>query len=70
MYIDTLQAFIIGWTSDFIPKMYYALQTNPNQTLEGYVQHSLSYFDVNDFLNDTKPDNLQVDVFGNVAHCR
>ena len=68
--IYTFQAFIIGWTSDFIPKIVYQFTISGNNTLEGYVEHSLSVFDVSDFQARSVPDNNMSDVFGNVTHCR
>ena len=42
-------AFIIGWTSDFVPKFVYQLTWSADKSLAGYVNHSLSVFDVKDF---------------------
>ncbi|KAK2168869.1 hypothetical protein NP493_1213g00020 [Ridgeia piscesae] len=42
-------AFIIGWTSDFVPKLVYKLAISPDQSLTGYMNHSLSYFNVSEF---------------------
>ena len=64
------QAFIIGWTSDFIPKMVYKFAFSPNNTLHGYIDNSLSYFDVRDFQNQSIPLDPKVDEFGNVINCR
>ncbi|KAH7729860.1 Anoctamin/TMEM 16 [Aphelenchoides avenae] len=43
-------AFVIAFTSDFIPKLYY-LVTN-NFSLVGYINESLSYFDARTLYND------------------
>lgn len=36
------QAFVIAYTSDFIPRMVYMLGYSQNNTLEGYIDSSLS----------------------------
>lgn len=40
---------IIAFTSEFIPRLVYQFYTASDFTLNGYVNHSLSYFDTNDF---------------------
>lgn len=37
-----LQAFVIAYTSDFIPRMVYKYVYSPHFTLHGYIEHSLS----------------------------
>ncbi|CAH1799995.1 unnamed protein product, partial [Owenia fusiformis] len=50
-------AFIIAYTSDFIPKMVYRFSPNDgHQDLTGYMRWTLSKFDVNDFENSSRPD--------------
>jgi len=61
-----IQAFIIAWTSDFVPKLVYKLIVSPDMSLTGYVNHSLSVFDVRDFENYT---TTNVD-FKDVKFCR
>uniref|UniRef100_A0AC34GSS8 Anoctamin n=1 Tax=Panagrolaimus sp. ES5 TaxID=591445 RepID=A0AC34GSS8_9BILA len=51
-------AFVIAFTSDFIPKLYYY---STRFTMEGYVEFSLSYFDARN-LNVTKTDYPDVTV--------
>lgn len=41
-------AFIIAFTSDFIPHLVYLLNVSPNYSLEGYLNHSLAYMDTKD----------------------
>lgn len=36
------QAFVIAYTSDFIPRMVYKYVYSPDHTLAGYIDHSLS----------------------------
>ena len=52
------QAFIIAYTSDFIPRMVY---TALHGGKVGYIDHSLSIFNVSDFLPDQAPDNYTVE---------
>ena len=68
--IFSLKAFIIGWTSDFVPKLVYTYTESPDRTLTNYVNHSLSFFDVHDFQNRSKPDDPKIDDFGIVTMCR
>ena len=49
-------ALIIALTSEFIPKMVYKYFYSKDQTLEGYVDFSLSHFDVNDMDPGSKMD--------------
>uniref|UniRef100_A0A7N8Y104 Anoctamin n=1 Tax=Mastacembelus armatus TaxID=205130 RepID=A0A7N8Y104_9TELE len=49
------QAFVISFTSDFIPRLVYQHMFSPDGTLHGFVNHSLSYFNVTDFQPGTEP---------------
>ncbi|KAK2716116.1 anoctamin-4-like isoform X2 [Artemia franciscana] len=57
-------AFIIAFTSDFIPQAVYYYYYSPKiynySTMTGYVNHTLSWFDVNDFM-ENKPDKPGVE---------
>ncbi|KAG8227804.1 hypothetical protein J437_LFUL006218 [Ladona fulva] len=57
--------FIIAFTSNFIPKLVYVFTVSEDQSLTGYLNFSLSYFDVNDFEPGSAPKHL-----GNVTACR
>lgn len=59
-------AFIIAFSSNFIPKLVYMLRINPSRTDEGYLNHTLAYFDIKDFPNNTAPVNNP----WNVTVCR
>uniref|UniRef100_T1JP88 Anoctamin n=1 Tax=Strigamia maritima TaxID=126957 RepID=T1JP88_STRMM len=48
-------AFIIAFTSNFIPRMVYLNFMNDHGTLQGYVNYSLSYFNTSDFTLDERP---------------
>lgn len=57
--------FIIAFTSDFIPRLIYQTTISPDGTLNGYLNFSLSYFDVRDF-HESRP---QVTTY-NATICR
>ncbi|XP_065345514.1 anoctamin-4-like isoform X2 [Cloeon dipterum] len=42
-------AFVIAYTSDFIPRMVYKIGYSPTGSLEGYIQSSLSLFNTTDY---------------------
>ncbi|CAG13075.1 unnamed protein product, partial [Tetraodon nigroviridis] len=48
-------AFVISFTSEFVPRMIYQYMYSTNGTLNGYTDHSLSYFNVSDFPPGTAP---------------
>lgn len=50
-----VNAFVISFTSDFIPRLVYQYQYSPDGTLHGFVNHTLSYFNVSDFQPGTGP---------------
>nr|XP_049573369.1 anoctamin-1a isoform X6 [Syngnathus scovelli] len=50
-----VNAFVISFTSDFIPRLVYQYMYSPDGTLHGFVNHSLSYFNVSDFAPGTDP---------------
>ena len=45
------QAAIIAFTAEFIPKLVYQYAHSDNNSLDGYVNFSLSVFNVADFQN-------------------
>lgn len=51
------KGFIIAFTSDVIPRLVYRWQVSPDGTLDGYLNHSLSYFHTSDFQSDSAPQN-------------
>lgn len=59
-------AFIIAFSSHFIPKLVYMLKVNPDHTDEGFIDFSLSYFNTADFPNMTAPENPTL----NISVCR
>ncbi|XP_074130979.1 anoctamin-5 isoform X9 [Sminthopsis crassicaudata] len=50
-------AFIVAFTSDMIPRLvyYYAYSTDHNSPMSGYINNSLSVFQISDFPNSTIP---------------
>lgn len=44
-----LKAFVIAYTSDFIPRMVYKVGYSKNHNLVGYIDHSLSVFNTSDY---------------------
>ncbi|XP_029378507.1 anoctamin-1 [Echeneis naucrates] len=48
-------AFVISFTSEFVPRMVYQYMYSANGTMNGYTEHSLSYFNVSNFASGTAP---------------
>ena len=55
-------AFIIAFSSHFIPKLVYMMEVSPDGTDDGFLEFSLAYFDVHDFAQGTAPQNSTYDV--------
>ncbi|KAG8224432.1 hypothetical protein J437_LFUL001382 [Ladona fulva] len=60
--LGKIAGMIIAFTSNFIPKMVYALSVSEDKSLEGFLDHSLSYFNTSDFPPDVAPQNPAYDV--------
>ncbi|XP_041971203.1 anoctamin-4 isoform X2 [Aricia agestis] len=54
-------AFVIAYTSDFIPRMVYKYVYSPDNTLAGYIDHSLSLFNTSDYREEWGADETEVD---------
>nr|XP_036672201.1 anoctamin-4 [Drosophila suzukii] len=59
-------AFVIAYTSDFIPRMVYKFVYSETHTLAGYIEHSLSIFNTSDYkeewgasVSERDPDTCQ-----------
>uniref|UniRef100_A0AAQ5X263 Anoctamin n=1 Tax=Amphiprion ocellaris TaxID=80972 RepID=A0AAQ5X263_AMPOC len=50
-----VNAFVISFTSDFIPRLVYQYTYSPDGTMHGFINHTLSYFNVSDFQPGTDP---------------
>ncbi|XP_041852715.1 anoctamin-1-like isoform X1 [Melanotaenia boesemani] len=56
-----INAFVISFTSDFIPRMVYQYMYSPNGSMHGFVNHTLSYFNISHFEGGKGPmDPLHV----------
>eukprot|EP00069_Balaena_mysticetus_P022562 bmy_14359T0 len=64
-----INAFVISFTSDFIPRLVYLYMYSENGTMHGFVNHTLSSFNVSDFQNGTAP-NDPLDLGYEVQICR
>lgn len=60
---------MISFTSDFIPRLVYLYMYSENGTMHGFVNHTLSSFNVSDFQNGTAP-NDPMDLGYEVQICR
>lgn len=60
-------AFIIAFSSNFIPKLVYQLEKSKNNThVDSFLEHSLAYFNTSDFPAESKP----IDPIFNTSVCR
>ncbi|XP_062856330.1 anoctamin-1 isoform X2 [Trichomycterus rosablanca] len=50
-----VNAFVISFTSDFIPRLVYQYMYSSDGSMHGFVNHTLSYFNVSHFQNGTGP---------------
>ncbi|CAG2057179.1 unnamed protein product [Timema podura] len=48
-------AFIIAFSSNFIPRLVYMSTVSANHTDEGFLEHSLAYFNISDFQPEFEP---------------
>ncbi|XP_056657152.1 LOW QUALITY PROTEIN: anoctamin-1 [Monodelphis domestica] len=64
-----INAFVISFTSDFIPRLVYLYMYSSNGTMHGFVNHTLSSFNVSDFQPGTAPNDPQ-DLGYEVQICR
>uniref|UniRef100_A0A8C2NJ86 Anoctamin n=1 Tax=Capra hircus TaxID=9925 RepID=A0A8C2NJ86_CAPHI len=63
-----INAFVIAITSDFIPRLVYQYSYSHNGTLHGFVNHTLSFFNVSQLKEGTQPENSQFEQ--EVQFCR
>ncbi|XP_048887113.1 anoctamin-2-like isoform X1 [Brienomyrus brachyistius] len=61
-----INAFVISFTSDFIPRLVYQYMYSDTGTLHGFINHTLSYFNVSDLKPGTAPSSSQQ----NIMICR
>ncbi|XP_046854915.1 anoctamin-4-like isoform X3 [Xenia sp. Carnegie-2017] len=66
-----VNAFVIAFTSDFIPKMVYKYSYSPDESLDGYLNNSLSYYDTTLWNNESRPDEkYKVEGVKRPLYCR
>ncbi|XP_051544789.1 anoctamin-1-like isoform X2 [Myxocyprinus asiaticus] len=51
-----INAFVISFTSDFIPRLVYQYMYSETGTMHGFINHTLSYFNVSNFKAGTIPN--------------
>ncbi|XP_076153319.1 anoctamin-2b [Alosa pseudoharengus] len=56
-----INAFVISFTSDFIPRLMYQYAYSDTGTMHGFIDHTLSYFNVSNFRPGSSPDFTQND---------
>ncbi|KAG9470264.1 hypothetical protein GDO78_018396 [Eleutherodactylus coqui] len=64
-----INAFVISFTSDFIPRLVYLYMYSPDGTMHGFLNNTLAYFNVSDFKAGTGP-NIDEEVGYPVEICR
>ncbi|RVE56292.1 hypothetical protein OJAV_G00219610 [Oryzias javanicus] len=52
-----INAFVISFTSDFIPRLVYLYMYSPSGSMHGFIDHTLSYFNVSNFRPGSAPQN-------------
>ncbi|XP_026871654.2 anoctamin-2b isoform X2 [Electrophorus electricus] len=57
-----INAFVISFTSDFIPRLVYQYMYSETGTMNGFIDHTLSYFNVSHFKEGTAPVGSSVSV--------
>ncbi|KAJ3596053.1 hypothetical protein NHX12_002462, partial [Muraenolepis orangiensis] len=53
-----INAFVISFTSDFIPRLVYQYMYSHDGSMHGFVNHTLSYFNVSNFEDGKQPLHL------------
>ncbi|KAM5137927.1 anoctamin-1 isoform 5-T5 [Mantella aurantiaca] len=64
-----INAFVISFTSDFIPRLVYLYMYSPDGTMHGFLNNTLAYFNVSDFKSGTGP-NIEQELGYSVEICR
>ena len=63
-----INGFVLSLTSEMIPRNIYKYYYNEETSLKGYIDWSLSVFNVSDFTEQERPQFPGLDF--NVTHCR
>jgi len=65
---------VLSLTSEFIPRLVYKYRFSTDGTLKGYIDWSLSHFNISDFTAEetpmTMPEIDMGDKFYNLTYCR
>ncbi|KAM9301521.1 anoctamin-1 isoform 2-T2 [Gastrophryne carolinensis] len=64
-----INAFVISFTSDFIPRLVYLYMYSPDGSMHGFLNNTLAYFNVSDFKFGTGP-NIEDELGYPVEICR
>ena len=65
-----LQAAIIAFTSEFIPRLVYKYGYSGDETMKGYYENfRLSYFNTSEFHADSRPNTIPEEFGTNVTEC-
>ena len=62
-----VNAFVLAFTSDFIPRLVYRSNYSSDGSLRGYLNNTLSYFFVSNFTGLEKPKESHE---ANLSYCR
>ncbi|XP_046720822.1 anoctamin-1 isoform X2 [Silurus meridionalis] len=54
-------AFVISFTSEFIPRMVYQYLYSETGTMHGFIDHTLAYFNTSNFRPGTAPNSTRLD---------
>ena len=52
-----INAFVLAFTSQLIPSLVYRHTASPDNSMHGYLNWTLAYFNVRDFANESRPLN-------------
>ncbi|XP_008410276.1 anoctamin-5 isoform X3 [Poecilia reticulata] len=65
-------AFIVAFTSDMMPRLVYmyAYQPQGQMNMKGYINNSLSVFNVSEFENSSRPEEAENPMWLNITTCR
>ena len=56
-YIIFVQGFVIAFVSEFIPRLFFKWSKGKDGSLEGYLDTSLSCFDIRNYPEDEMPNS-------------
>uniref|UniRef100_A0A3B5KY36 Anoctamin n=1 Tax=Xiphophorus couchianus TaxID=32473 RepID=A0A3B5KY36_9TELE len=62
-----INAFVISFTSDFVPRLVYQYMYSQTGTMHGFIDHTLSFFNVSNFKPGTAPHSSDQ---GDITVCR